>query len=77
MVEECIEEVTCQLFLEQLLPRAQAISSPLGIPLGWVHSCLWMESDDGRLVADKVFLNKMDCLVVGLLEWIFLCAWGA
>lgn len=34
-----------------------------------------MESEDGRLVVDKICLKKMDCLVVGLLEWIFLHAW--
>lgn len=34
-----------------------------------------MESEDGRLVADKVCLKKMDCLVAGLLEWIFPHVW--
>lgn len=34
-----------------------------------------MDSEDGRLVADKVSLKKMDGLVAGLLEWIFPHAW--
>ena len=62
------------------LPRAIAFEGPghqqpFQNTLGQVHSCLWMESEDGRLVADKVSLKKMDYLVAGLLEWVFLHTW--
>lgn len=59
------------------LPKAvpSKVQQPFQITWGQVHSCLWMESEDGWLVADKVS-EEMDLLVVGLLEWIFLYTWG-
>lgn len=68
-------EVTRQLFPEQMLSRVQVISSPFRIlRVKSTFACGW-KSEDGRLVADKVSLKKMGCLVAGLLEWIILHAW--
>lgn len=60
---------------EQVLPRTQIIDNPCRLP--WVRStvaCEW-NLEARRLVADKISLKKMDCLVAGLLERIFPHAW--
>lgn len=65
-----------------MLPRAGVFKGPghqqpFQNTLDQVHSYLWIESEDERLVAGKVSLKKMDCLVAGLLEWVFLHMWRA
>lgn len=66
MVEECLWEVTCQTFSEQVLPRVQ---QPLQMTLDQVHGCLWIKSEDGRLVADKGSLKKEKWIVWPQGDW--------